>query len=299
MFKFTLVASVLAIAEIYAAPIADQGMNHYYHPKRDMYGFGCPGCYQGLNILAHNIFPNTQFTAPGFQHTTVYPEVSLTAGSANIFGSPVSAPQQPVAPAPAPEQPATPAPEQSSAPAPAPEQPCVQPTQAPAPEQPTQAPAPEQPTQAPAPEQPCVQPTQAPAPEQPCVQPTQAPAPEQPCVQPTQTPSPEQPAQAPAPEQPCVQPTQAPAPAPEQPTQAPAPAPEQPSPAPAPVPEQPQPQPSGCVGAPSRPPFSFMSNKNSNIAASNYREDTLYVNHKSANSVNASTNSNIQLNCNA
>ncbi|KAJ2615253.1 hypothetical protein H4S08_001327 [Coemansia sp. RSA 1365] len=132
MFKLALVASVLAIAAIRAAPIADQGMNHYYHPKRNMFGFGCPGCYQGVNILAHNTFPNTQFIGSGFQHTTVYPEVSLTAGSANIYGSPVSAPQQPVAPAPVPEQPV----------APAPVQPCVEPTQAPAP---APAPTPEQP----------------------------------------------------------------------------------------------------------------------------------------------------------
>ncbi|KAJ2078760.1 hypothetical protein H4R24_004262, partial [Coemansia sp. RSA 988] len=144
---------------------------------------------------------------------------------------------------------------------------------------------------APAPEQPCVQPTQAPVPEQPAEpvpeQPA-APAPEQPCVQPTQ---------APEPEQPCAQPTQAPVPVPEQPVPE-QPVPEQPAPAPAPV--QPQPQPSGCVGgAPSGASFNYVSNQNSNIAASNYREDTLYVNHKSANSVNASTNTNIRLNSNA
>ncbi|PIA18668.1 hypothetical protein COEREDRAFT_95877 [Coemansia reversa NRRL 1564] len=326
MFKLTLVASVLAIAAIRAAPIADQGMNHYYHPKRNMFGFGCPGCYQGVNILAHNNFPNTQFIGSGFQHTTVYPEVSLTAGSANIYGSPVSTPQQPVAPAPAPEQPVAPAPAQPcvqpSVPAPvqpvapAPEQPCMEPTQAPAP-----APTPEQPI-APVPEQPCVEPTQAPAPaptpeqpiapvpEQPCVEPTQAPAPEQPCA-PAPAPTPEQPI-APAPEQPCVEPTQAPAPeqpcveptqppAPEQPV---VPAPEQPcvepTQLPAPAPEQPQIQPSGCVGgAHIGPSFTYVNNQNTNIAESNYKENTVYVNQKSANTVNALTNSNTQLNCNA
>ncbi|KAJ2833893.1 hypothetical protein J3B01_004217, partial [Coemansia erecta] len=84
---FKLVLSTVALAAINAAPIAEPGMIHYPHSRRDMFGSNCPGCFQGIQFTGSGFFPNTQFSAPGFQHTTVYPDLKFGAGSAQIFGS--------------------------------------------------------------------------------------------------------------------------------------------------------------------------------------------------------------------
>ncbi|KAJ2852952.1 hypothetical protein J3B02_003346 [Coemansia erecta] len=37
------------------------------------------GCFQGLHFDAGNLFPSSQFIGPNFKHTTVFPDLTLTA----------------------------------------------------------------------------------------------------------------------------------------------------------------------------------------------------------------------------
>ncbi|KAJ2160437.1 hypothetical protein GGF46_002263 [Coemansia sp. RSA 552] len=77
MFKISLVAFAVYLASAQGAPI---------HFRRDMFQMGQPGSFQRLRFMANNIFPSTQFTAPGFQHTTVFPDLGFAAEGVQMLG---------------------------------------------------------------------------------------------------------------------------------------------------------------------------------------------------------------------
>ncbi|KAJ2000622.1 hypothetical protein GGI04_004076 [Coemansia thaxteri] len=89
MFKATFsLVYVLALVAIQAYPIAEdyQAEEYEAYAKRDGCGlFGCGG--PGIHFTASNLFPSSQFIAPGFQHTTTFPDLTFsTGGGFNIPG---------------------------------------------------------------------------------------------------------------------------------------------------------------------------------------------------------------------
>ncbi|KAJ2661040.1 hypothetical protein IWW48_002595 [Coemansia sp. RSA 1200] len=259
MFKSVSLVYALAVAIAYSLPVSDSNYDAAVLEKRHACnGMGCSVPGCGVPFLASGLYPNTRFIGPGFVHTKVYPDITF---SAIHGGGGLIGSTTPPAPPAAPAVPAVPD--------------CGQPAVQPCQEANAAPPAPAPPAVAP-PAPDCNQNVVQPAPAPPAVA---SPAPD--CNQNAVQPAPAPPAAAPpAPDcnQNVVQPSQGADVTP-----------------PAPACDQSQAQ--GRAGTPSTS-YSFNSSQSKNVAASNYKEKTVYMHNKEGASVNASSDCNTNISYN-